>query len=282
MKLRALRQDPSASALAVFLFAAGFAALPYLWLGEFFYADELRATLFGMLILRTFSAALAVICMKEMGFFALFFPRGRARSRMAALFAALVVCVNNLPIIALARGTAGVSAPAGTVVLFVFECLSVAAFEETAFRGIVFPLLCETFGEWRRGRFAAAILSSVLFGALHLLNLFSGGNAGATLLQAGYSALIGGMLCAVMFAGGSIFSCIALHAVYNVCGLLVPTVGFGGMWEVWNAPTIALTAVIGACATAFFVLFVWRMKGENARALFYLPPHIRFAVRCGL
>lgn len=267
MKLYFLRKNPTETAAIAVLFAIGFFGLPYAEIGALFLKDALAAEIGGLLICRLVAAAFALTALIGLGLGGTLFPRGSGKEVLICAIPALCVAVNNLPIVALARGTAGVSASADLVALFALQCLFVAAFEELCFRGIVFPLLLQRFGAARKGRLAAAVVSSALFGALHFLNLLSGAPLGAVALQAGYSFLIGGMLAALLFSGGSVLLCALAHACYNFCGLIVPTLGFGEFHAVWNPPEIALTAAVGILVA---VLIVWRFcrcRGDSAAEL---------------
>ena len=74
------------------------------------------------------------------------------------------------------------------------------------------------------------------------------------MLQVGYSFLIGAMYAVILFKTANIWLCVLLHAVYNFCGMLVPTLGAGTWWDV---PTVIFTTVL-AVATAVYtvVLFI--------------------------
>ena len=107
---------------------------------------------------------------------------------------------------------------------FAAECVAVAAFEETLFRGAVFLTVLEN----RRGDgkriFASVAISSAIFAAAHLLNLFTS-SPGAVLLQTGYSFLLGGMCAYTLLRTKNISFCVALHAIFNFCGTLTEKFG---------------------------------------------------------
>ena len=114
-------------------------------------------------------------------------------------------------------------------------------------------------------RFLALILSSAVFAVVHLVNLFMGAGLGATVLQIGYSFLIGGMCSVVLMKTGSIWHCVLLHAVYNFCGGVVPTLG-GGDW--WDTPTVILTVVLSVLVTAYVVVMLFRMDPRETDKLY--------------
>ena len=102
--------------------------------------------------------------------------------------------------------------------------------------------------------FVSIVLSSAVFGVIHLVNLFTS-SPGAVLLQIGYSFLIGAMCAVVLIRTANIWLCVILHAVYDFCGSLVPTFGEG---VIWTAPEVVLTVVISLAAAVYFILALVR------------------------
>lgn len=169
---------------------------------------------------------------------------------------ALMVAVNNMPIISLAVGRCRVDDTWIWVVLFALECIAVGAFEELAFRGVLFPYFLRKCKS-RLQIFFCVAATSCVFGLYHLFNLIQGAGIGSVLRQVGYSALIGAMCAVCMLITGDITVPIVLHAVYNFCGMLVDTVGSGEMWDV---PTIAITAVLGVLVFVFYLVVFLKKK----------------------
>lgn len=163
----------------------------------------------------------------------------------------LLVVVNNLPILSLLWGDAYIihNAPAYWV-WFALECLAIGLFEELAFRGVIFLMFAERRRATRKGLFWSLILTSAVFGAVHLVNVLMGAGIGGVVLQIGYSFLIGAMCSVVLLKTRNLWLCVLLHAVYDFCGNLVPTLG-GGTW--WDTPTVVFTAVL-AVATAVYMV----------------------------
>ena len=212
-----------------------------------------QAELTDLTVTRLLGGAAFLLLVRYMEF-PLFGLRTDRASFLRTLPFWLVAC-NNLPVLSLLTGDAVLTdaCNAGNLLLLGAECLAIALFEESAFRGILLLLLLRRFGETRGGRIRSLILSSVIFGAVHLANLFSS-SPPAVLLQVGYSTLIGGMCGIALLLCGRLWVPIALHAVYDFGGQLVDTVGKG---TVWTVPEIVLTAVVGTAVAgyALFVLF---------------------------
>ncbi len=175
------------------------------------------------------------------------------------------VVINNLPIYALISGSARLTAPTPHIVWFVFQCIFIGIFEETVFRGAVFLILLEKRRDTTKQIFWCTVLSSAIFGGIHLINLLGGAAPGPTLLQVGYSFLVGGMCAVVLLKTRNIWLCALLHAVYDVCGLLLPTLGQGSWWDVG---TVIFTAVLAIATAVYIVIALWRIKPQEVRPIF--------------
>ncbi len=189
----------------------------------------------------------------------------KSRSALLVTLAALAVAINNLPIIGLVSGNAFVSSPVSHIALLALEAVMIGFFEEFTFRGVLYTSILDSHRGSPREIFFATLFASLIFGGIHLLNLFFGGGFGATLLQAGYSTLIGGMLSIVLLKTGSIWVCVAIHAIYDFCGFLVPTLGGG---KIWDTATVAITAAIGIAVFVYMLRTLWCVRVEQADRLF--------------
>lgn len=196
---------------------------------------------------------------------------GTRRERIAVVAPALIVAVNNFPLIPLFNGEVVIDAEAYDIVKLAVECLFIGIFEETAFRGILLLSAAEGRGKTKKELFMTALVTSVLFGCAHLLNLLAGAGVGATLLQVSYSTLIGGMCSLVLLLGGSLWSCAVIHAVYDLGGCCVERLGHG---RIWTAPEVALTAAVGVCALAYYLLMAKCLSPEKVKENL-IHPHAR-------
>jgi membrane protease YdiL (CAAX protease family) len=141
----------------------------------------------------------------------------------------------------------------------------IGLFEEFAFRGVLFPYILENRRKTSGSIFKATVISSAAFGAVHLFNLLSSGGVGGVLLQVGYSFLIGGMCAIVLLYTRCIWICVALHAIYDFCGFLIPTLGTG---IIWDSITVTITAVLGVFALVFMVLWLKKITPEQVEEIY--------------
>lgn len=240
------------------------AALAALWLIDpEWSADATEQTLWKSMLSRLLGSVVFL--------FVLLFLRYRVWNRphwfdCAVVLPALAVVVNNLPILALFSGSARVDR-VDLIWLFALDSLMIGLFEELAFRGALFPLLLESKSRFKSKReiVLTTVISSAIFGLIHLVNLLEGAGFGPTVLQVGYSFLIGGMCSVVLLKTGNLLYCIFLHAVYDFCGGLLPALG-SGSW--WDTPTVIFTAVLAVAVTAWMLYLLFRVTEADAGRLF--------------
>lgn len=185
-------------------------------------------------------------------------PRKKGPAVHQAFDICMLVALNNLPFAAWLCGRARLTAGAGDVLLFAAVCLSVALFEELLFRGFLLSALYRRFGPGRKSRFAAVLLSAAVFALFHLLNLLTGEAPFAVALQVGYSFLVGAMTGALFLVSGNLLLPIAVHAVYNFCGLLLSELGQGDLRM--DGATVAVTVAVALCAAVVLSRLLWRQE----------------------
>ena len=86
--------------------------------------------------------------------------------------------------------------------------------EEVFFRGLILRSLAA------RGALRAVIVSSVLFGLMHSVNVLFGADPAATLLQVGYATAMGFGFAAVTLSTGVIWPLIIIHGLTNAAGFV--------------------------------------------------------------
>ena len=177
----------------------------------------------------------------------------------------MAVAINNFPFIAVFSGKASIDSSPSVIAVYALSQLAVGFFEEMAFRGCIFTVVLQRCKKNRLGAFLAIVLSSVIFGLIHALNIFTVFNPGAVILQIGYSFLIGGMCSVILIKTSNIWYCVILHAVYNFAGGVVPNCGGG---EIWDTPTIILTAVVAIAVAAYVIISFVRIRPEDIGYMF--------------
>lgn len=119
-----------------------------------------------------------------------------------------------LPAAVAALAGQGTSAGIGRLGFWLAVAALVGFVEETAFRGLILRALAP------RGVRRAAVVSSVLFGSMHVVNLLFGADLGATLLQVGYATAMGFTFAAVALRTGVIWPLVVIHTLMDAVGFV--------------------------------------------------------------
>ena len=266
-----LRRDAEKSpvwhALVVWLFAVGLVALPVKKLFSLFIGDETFALYTAEITVRAVLTAVAVIFVFKYRFNGIFSSKiGKA---FLLTLPAFIVAINNFPIIGFISGEAYYLNNTWYFVLFLINCLFIGAFEEIVFRGIIFPLIFIRLGDKKYSAFFAAAISSAVFAASHLINLLGGAGILATLLQVGYSFLIGGMCAVTLLMTGNIAVAVLLHFIYDIGGFILASEYKVASGFQWDAATIIITAVIGVAVAVYMIVYALKNDGAKLKKAIY-------------
>ncbi|MBE6620325.1 MAG: CPBP family intramembrane metalloprotease [Ruminococcaceae bacterium] len=246
----------------------GVAAPLLLWIeyGPPMTQDAVLLPLMQMTLTRTIAAAVFLVILLSQGYRVLNPLRAPFGKSLLWSLPAFAVVINNMPILSMMWGDAYiVHGGAMYWVWFALECLAIGLFEEIAFRGVILLRFAQTRRATHKGLLISILLSSAVFGAMHAVNLFAGAGPGAVLMQIGYSFLIGAMCSVVLFKTANLWLCVALHAIYDFCGALLPTLG-AGHW--WDTPTVIFTAVLAVATTVYMVVLFARMDPRETDRIY--------------
>ena len=174
---------------------------------------------------------------------------------------ALIVALNNLPFLSLLSGEASVHGAWWQLSLLLAQCMAVAFFEEMTFRSFVMLAVMEKRRASVKDIFVSIVITSGIFGLVHLVNLFTSSPV-AVILQILYSFLIGAMCSVVLLYTRNIWICVLIHGLFNFMGDIVPSFGKGKIiWD--HIPTIIITTIIGVLAAVFYVAVFLKFKAED-------------------
>jgi membrane protease YdiL (CAAX protease family) len=102
------------------------------------------------------------------------------------------------------------------LILFALSTFAVGIVEELAFRGTIFPLLIKSFKKTNRPILISALLSSLMFGLVHFINLFSQPeNIIGIISQVFFATAIGVFFCGLMVRTENILIPCIIHALVN-------------------------------------------------------------------
>lgn len=253
--------------VAMLLTFVGIAVLLYFEVGKpVLSEDETLQRLYTMTATRGVGAVVFFAILANLGYKVLNpLKKPLGKALLFCIPAALVV-VNNMPILSMLWGDAYfVHGEPWYILWFVLECLAIGLFEEAAFRGVALLLIAEKRRTTKKGLFMSIVLSSAVFGVIHLANILAGASPGAVILQIGYSFLIGAMCSVILFKTANIWLCVLLHAVYDFSGNLMPTLG-AGSW--WDTPTVIFTVILAVFTTVFYVVAFVKMDPRETERLY--------------
>ncbi len=117
------------------------------------------------------------------------------------------------------------TSPVGDILIFTTTMFLVGVTEEILMRGIILNLLLDRFTNTYGGIWAAVILESFYFGAVHITNVFIGARLDAAFWQAVNAAIVGMLLSAIYVRCNNIWIPIIIHALYDFVGLM-----HSGIW----------------------------------------------------
>ncbi len=94
--------------------------------------------------------------------------------------------------------------------------LGVGIVEEVIFRGVFFNAFFKFFGDTKKGFILSLILSSAMFGLIHILNLINHPELlFATISQVVYAIFIGSLFCVIYYRTKNLWPGIILHALID-------------------------------------------------------------------
>ena len=126
------------------------------------------------------------------------------------------------------------------IFMFIMQLFVVAFIEETFFRGFMLKMLLA------KGVFKAVLITSILFGITHSLQLLGGQSVEATILQILYAFLVGLVLSLLIMHKQSILIAIAFHGLNNF-------LSFMGREEGHLFSTYVIIAILLA-----YAIFLWK------------------------
>ena len=155
-------------------------------------------------------AAIACVLIKQKNLSAIGFRRPEPGSAKKLLY------YSPLLIVALSALTAGVDLEKGFGFLpaNLFLALCVGFAEEIYFRGVICNLWLE------KSVNKAVLISAVLFGICHLMNVLGGAGLTETILQIFFALAYGIAVALIFIVSKSIWPCIALHAFHDACSFI--------------------------------------------------------------
>lgn len=164
----------------------------------------------------------------------------------------ILIAINNFPISAFMNDRYVLISPSVTILVVLLFTLGTAFLEEIVFRSVIFTAVIQMLPKTKKGLFYSVMISSLFFGLMHLVNIFDGASVPNTLLQVGYSFLMGSLWSVVFLKTKSIWSSILLHWLYNFFGFVLFEVGV--VLNRYDTITVVTTILIGIIGTVYYYM----------------------------
>lgn len=250
--------SPWQFALVVLLYLVGAVSFP-INIFTFFMQGYFSAEMVAILIARLICCILPVYLIYSLHLENIFNLKGLLKKALL-IIPFLLVSINNFPFIAIFTKNASFTTEKWDAWLFyILAVLSGVLLEELTFRGVILPTLYRKLKNKKNGAFLAVLYTSLLFGAVHLFNLFAGASPISVIMQIGYSFLIGGMCAIALLKTGSFYSAVVLHFIFNIGGMLIDYKMLSG--HIWDLTTIIITAVLAVLVIIYAIYLL--LKGSN-------------------
>ena len=228
--------------------------------------DATTGELINMTVSRTLGGLAFLILGISCGYKVFNIFKIRSAKCLILVIPALIVALNNIPFLSILEGEARVTGSIWQIALLFLECLAVGFFEEMTFRSFVMLTVMEKRRATRKQIFISIIITSVIFGLVHLINMFTSSPV-AVLLQICYSFLIGVMCAVVLLISCNVWLCVLIHGIFNFMGAIVPTYGEGKLiWD--HIPTMIITAVVGIIVAVFYIAVFTKYNPEDTDMLY--------------
>ncbi len=183
----------------------------------------------------------------------------------------LLVCLVPVGLLLLIFGTALPStlskASASIIVLAVVTVILVGFTEEGLFRGLLLRILLP------KGIWPAIIVSSLLFGCIHLTNVLSGFSITYILGQIIGAFGLGVLFSAVRLRTGSIWPSLLMHAFYDINGIILITTDPKRVQGINLSTSLAVNSVLALIFLIIALVLLRPGQLSKLRLAYGLIPH---------
>lgn len=117
--------------------------------------------------------------------------------------------------------------PISAMLMFTINMLFVGVNEEVSMRALILNNLVSKYGERKKGIYRSILISSLIFGMIHLVNIFFMPPV-TVIVQAVNAAGAGVLFATIYILSRNIWSCILVHAVVDWLSLFIGQCFVGG------------------------------------------------------
>ena len=225
--------------------------------GKILTPDPIVNGMLGETIYQVSIGALFIWLIYIMGDRGYLFLNKTTKKKLLWALPCLMVCLVNFPWAGLFTGNVYVTG-ARYIPLYILYVISIALVEELVFRGVLLNIV---FRYTRRSKLPyvfAVLISSAIFAAFHLFNLFVVFDPIGVTLQVGYTFLIGCMFAVIQIKMGSVWYCVLFHALFNFGGMFT-FFGFAEGYQ-WDTVFWILTIISGLLCAGHIIVTLINME----------------------
>ena len=225
--------------------------------GKILTPDPIVNDMLGETIYQVSIGALFIWLIYIMGDRGYLFLNKTTKKKLLWALPCLMVCLVNFPWAGLFTGNVYVTG-ARYIPLYILYVISIALVEELVFRGVLLNIV---FRYTRRSKLPyvfAVLISSAIFAAFHLFNLFVVFDPIGVTLQVGYTFLIGCMFAVIQIKMGSVWYCVLFHALFNFGGMFT-FFGFAEGYQ-WDTVFWILTIISGLLCAGHIIVTLINME----------------------
>lgn len=195
------------------------------------------------------------------------------RGGLPAFYAVLILPAGLATLLMISLiGDSTIPSPLRLVMVILSLNAMVGLSEEILFRGIIFGALRQ-----KHRLITAIIVSSLVFGLIHIVNLWAGQSGVMTSYQIINAMMLGGIFCAVVLHTNNLWPAILLHMVWNAYAMLAahadlvedPFAGQSTTEPAGFAPVMLVVPLILFIVT---FLLLWRYQRRTGQSLWAIQP----------
>ena len=225
--------------------------------GKILTTDPIVNSMLGRLIYQLSVGALFIWLIFIMGDRRYLLLNKTTKKKLLWSLPCLITCLVNFPWFGVFAGNITISG-AAYIPLYIVYVFSIALVEELVFRGVLLNLVFQYMKRTKLPYLFSVLISSAIFAAFHLFNLFEGASIQSVLLQMIYTFLIGCMFAVIQIKMGSVWYCVIFHALFDFGGLFT-FYGFA-VGDAWDIVFWILTIVFGLLCAGHIVVTLINME----------------------
>lgn len=138
-------------------------------------------------------------------------------------------------------------------VTLILLCTGIGFFEELLCRGWLLNQYLKRFGNTKDGVIKSIVISSIIFGLLHMVNIIGGQPVLLTIMQVIQTTALGFFWGTLYFRTKNIYSCIFIHGFYDFC-LMISNINY-------IKDPIADNGILVSILTTLFLSLAWVSQG---------------------